>query len=151
MTLKPALITIVFAQLLGAMSQAQSSNLIGNWKVEVTFGNGENRSVRFEARESGAGSFLLIDPRMKVWGPPKPSVATWTQSHEGSVTLSGKVEFLLGNVGRDAGTLVLKGKFETDGTITGEATFFRLDQDPRDPTVTPSKSGSFKATRVVDD
>ncbi len=62
---------------------------------------------------------------------------------------SGPVEFPLGNVGRDAGTLVLKGKFGTDGAITGEAIFFPVDQDPKDPKARPSKSGSFKAIRVT--
>src|SRR5207253_847118 len=99
MTPKPALILIVVAQILGVgLSQAQSVNLIGSWKVEITFGNGESRSLRFEARESGKGSFLLLDPRLKVWGPARPSEATWTQGDEGSVMFSGAVEFPLGNV-----------------------------------------------------
>ena len=150
MTPKPALILIVFAQILGlGLSQAQSSNVIGSWKVEITFGNGDGRSLRFEARESGKGSFLLLDPRLKVWGPARPSEAKWTQGDEGSVMFSGPVEFPLGNVGRDAGTLVLKGKFGIEGAITGAAIFFPLDQDPKDPKARPSKSGSFKAIRVA--
>jgi hypothetical protein len=148
-TPKPALILIVFAQILGVgFSQVQSSNVVGSWKVEITFGNGDGRSLRFEARESGKGSFLLLDPRLKVWGPARPSEAKWTQGDEGSVML-GSVEFLLGNVGRDAGTLVLKGKFGTEGTVTGAAIFFPLDQDPKDSKARPSKSGSFKAIRVA--
>ena len=150
MTAKPALILIVFAQIFGASSlQAQSPNVIGSWKVEVTFENGEARSLRVEARESGKGSFQLLDPRSKGYGAPGPSEAKWIQGDEGSVMFSGPVEFPLGNVGRDAGTLVLKGKFGTEGTITGGATFFRLDQDPKDPKASPSKSGSFKAIRVT--
>ena len=137
-------------QIFGAgFSEAQSANVIGSWRVEITFGNGENRSFRFEARESGKGSFLLLDPRLKVWGPQKPSEAKWTQGDEGSVMFSGTVEFPLGNVGRDAGTLVLKGKFGTGDSISGEAMFFPLDQDPKNPKARPSKSGSFKAIRVA--
>ena len=150
MTPKPALILILFAQLLGVgLSHAQSANVIGSWEVEIAFGNGESRSFRFEARESGKGSFLLVDPRSKVWGPARPSEAKWTQGDEGAVMFSGAVEFPLGNVGRDPGTLVLKGKFGTEGTITGAATFFPLDQDPNDPKAKPSKSGSFKAIRAT--
>jgi hypothetical protein len=147
-TAKPVLILIVFAQIFGAGSlQAQSPNVIDSWKVEITFGNGESRSFRFEAGDSGKGSFLLLDPRLKTWGPARPSEAKWTQSHEGTVTFSGPVEFLLGNVGRDAGTLVLTGKLGTEGSIMGEAKFFPRDQDPKD--AKPSKSGTFKATRVT--
>ncbi len=150
MTPKPALILIVFAQILGVgLSQAQPSNVIGSWRLEITFGNGESRSLRFEARESGKGSFLLVDPKLDVWGPAKPSEAKWIQGDEGSVTLSGPVEFLIGNVGRNAGTLVLKGKFGNDGTITGAAMFFPLDQNPNDSKATPSKNGSFKAFRAM--
>src|SRR5262245_14827542 len=109
--------------------QAQSPNVIGSWKVEIIFENGESRSFRFEALESGKGTLLLLDPSLKVWGPARPSEANWTQSQEDSVTVSGPVEFLLGNVGRDAGIVVLTGKLGKEGSITGEAKFFRLDQD----------------------
>ncbi len=138
----------MFAQIVGAgFCEAQSVNVIGSWKVEIAFENGESRAFRFEAREAGKASFLLLDPTLKVWGPAKPSEAKWTQSNDGSVMFSGSVEFPLGNVGRDAGTLVLKGKFGTADSISGEAMFFRVDQEPADPKAKPSKSGSFKATR----
>ena len=150
MTAKPALIVIVFAQIFGIASfQAQSPNFIGSWKVKIAFGNGESRSFRFEAGESGKGSFLLLDPTLKTWGPARPSDAKWTQGLGDSVMFSGKVEFPLGNVGRDPGTLVLKGKFGNDSTMTGEAKFFRGDEDPTDPKATAAKSGTFKATRVT--
>jgi hypothetical protein len=150
MTPKPALILIVLAQMFGfGLSQVQSSSVIGNWSVEITFGNGESRALHFAALDSGKGSFQLLDPRSKFWGPFGPSKANWTQGDAGSVMFSGSVEFPLGNVGRDAGTLVLKGKLGTEGAITGEAMFFPVGQDPKDPKARPSKSGTFKATRVT--
>ena len=150
MTRKPTLLLIVFAQIFGVgLPQVQSSNVIGSWRVEVTFRNAQNRSLCFEARESGKGTFLLLDPGSKFRGLAGPSEATWTQGDGGSVMFSGTVEFPLGNVGRDAGTLVLKGKFGTDGSIAGEAMFFPSDQDPKDPKAKPSKSGTFKAIRVT--
>jgi hypothetical protein len=150
-TLRTALALIVFMQMIcGGFSEAEPANVIGSWKVEVAFGNGESRSLRFKAEESGKGSFLLLDPKLKVWGPARPSEAKWTQDAEGSVIFSGTVEFPLGNVGRDAGTLVLKGKLAGSDSISGAAMFFRADQDPTNPTANPAKSGSFKATRVAD-
>jgi hypothetical protein len=140
---RPALILMVFAQIGGAaLSQAQSPNMIGSWKVGITFTNGDSRSLRFDARDSGKGSLLLLDPRSTVWGSAKPSEAKWTQGDGNSVTFSGAVEFLIGNVGRDAGTLVFKGKFETESLITGEVEFSPLVGDG------PSKSGTFKAIRA---
>jgi hypothetical protein len=147
-----ALIVIAFSQMLGmGLSQAQSSKVIGSWKVEITFGNAESRPFRFDAQDSGKGFLLLLDPRSKFSGPAGLAEAKWTQSSDGSVLISGPVQFPLGNVAIDQGTLVLKGKFGRDGAIAGEAKFFPLNQDLKDPKATPSKSGSFKATRIPED
>ena len=61
------------------------------------------------------------------------------------MTFSGPVEFLLGNVGRDAGTLTCKGKFESADLISGEVEFSPSVGDR------PSKHGTFKAVRVARD
>ena len=87
-------------------------------------------------------ALILLDPKLNVWGPAKPSEAKWSRGEGNSVTFSGPVEFMLGNVGRDAGTLVFKGKFETDGSIRGEVEFSPLVGDQ------PSKHGTFKAVRA---
>jgi hypothetical protein len=126
-----------------AQAQAQSPNLIGRWNVEITFANGTRHSLRFDAQGAGKGSFLLLDPKSKFWAPASPSGVKWTAGDGNSVTFSGPVEFLIGNVGRDAGTLVCKGKFETESLITGEVEFSPLVGDG------PSKSGTFKAIRVA--
>ena len=144
MTATPALILMVFAQICGAaLSQAQSPNMIGSWKVNIAFANGDSRSLRFDAQGAGKGTFLLLDPKLNVWGPARPSEAKWTQGDGNSVTFSGAVEFPLGNVGRDPGTLVFKGKFETESLITGDVEFSPLVGDG------PSKSGTFKAIRAA--
>jgi hypothetical protein len=128
--------------LMARHTQAQSPNLIGKWKVEITFANEEHRSLRFEARSDGKGTLGLADPRSAAWGAAQPSEAKWSRSEGNAVTFSGPVEFLLGNVGRDAGTLVCKGKFETPDLITGEAEFSPLVGDR------PSKHGTFKGVRA---
>jgi hypothetical protein len=124
------------------MAQGQPSNMIGSWNIELTFVDGNKRSLRFDAQEAGKGTLLVVDPRLKVWGPAKPSEAKWTREDQNSVTFAGAVEFMLGNVGRDAGTLTFKGKFESADLITGEVDFSPLVGDR------PSKSGTFKATRA---
>src|ERR1700757_3956571 len=88
-----------------AVSQAASPNVIGKWNVEITFANEEHRSLRFDAQDGEKGTLMLVDPKSKVWGSATPSEAKWTRSNDNSVTFSGAVEFMLGNVGRDAGTL----------------------------------------------
>ena len=138
-----ALILMLMAQLCSiAMAQTQSPKLIGRWTVEITFANEDHRSLRFDAQDAGKGTFLLLDPRLNVWGPAKPSDAKWSRGEGKSVTFSGPVEFMIGNVGRDAGTLVFTGKFETADLITGEVEFSPLVGDR------PSKHGTFKAVRA---
>ena len=134
---------LIFQTCCAALSHAQSPNMIGTWKVDITFANGDHRPLRFDAQGEGKGTFLLLDPKLNVWGPAKPSEAKWTQDDGNSVTFSGPVEFMIGNVGRDAGTLVFKGKFETEGSIRGEVEFSPLVGDG------PSKSGTFKAVRAA--
>lgn len=149
MITKVTLLLIVLTQILGAArATAQSSGLIGSWRVEIAFQNGESRSFRLEARAAGKGSFLPLGPRQV--GPTEPSAAEWVQSDDHSLSICGPVQFPLGNVGLARGTLVLKGKFGTDGSIAGEARFFPSEQDPKDPKATPSKSGTFSAVRVRD-
>ena len=75
------------------------------------------------------------------WEGAKRAEAKWTRGEGNSVTFSGPIEFPIGNVGRDAGTLVLKGTFETEDLITGEMEFSSLGGDR------PSKHGTFKAVR----
>jgi hypothetical protein len=120
----------------------ESSNMIGRWNVEIVFADGNKRSLRFEAQGEGKGTFLVLDPRLKVWGPAKPSEAKWAQGEGNAVTFSGPVEFPIGNVGRDAGMLECKGKFESPSLITGQVDFSPLVGDR------PSKLGTFKATRA---
>lgn len=147
---KSVVILIGLANMLGtAFSQAQSPKLIGNWTVEITFENGEHRSVRFEGHKSGKGSFQLLDAGAKAWGSSEPLEANWIHGDEGAVTISGPMQFPLGNVGIDRGTLVLKGKFGTEGGITGQAMFFPLGQDPDEPQAKASKSGAFQAIRAT--
>ena len=115
--------------------------MIGRWNVEIHFADGNKRSLRFDAQGDGKGTFLLLDPMLSRWGTAKPSEAKWTPADQTSVTFSGAVEFPLGNVGRDAGTLMFNGKFETPNTISGQVEFAPLVGER------PSKHGTFKAVR----
>src|SRR5215831_16627537 len=124
-----------------AMSEAESPNVIGTWNVEITFANNQHRSVRFDARADGKGSLVAADLRAKVWGAASPSEAKWTRDQGNSITFSGPVEFLIGNVGRDAGTLMCNGKFETADLIVGEVDFSPLVGER------PPRHGTFKAVR----
>src|ERR1700751_2979464 len=120
-----ALILILFVQLCGmVLSQAASPDMIGNWNVEITLGGNQvQHKLRFEAQGEGKGSLMLLDPAATHWLGGKPSQAQWTAGEGNAVTFSGPVEFALGNVGRDAGNLVFRGKFDGPDQIKGEVYF----------------------------
>ena len=132
---------MIFQACCVASALAQSPNVIGRWNVEVTFANANQYSLRFDGQAGGKGSLLLLDPRSTFWEGAKRAEAKWTRGEGNSVTFSGPIEFAIGNVGRDAGTLVLKGTFETEDLITGEMEFPALGGDR------PSKHWHIRATK----
>ena len=123
------------------MAEAQSPSLLGRWNIDINFADGNKRSLRFDAQADGKGTASTTTPMVSRWGPAKPSEAKWTPGDQNSVTFSGVVEFPLGNVGRDPGTLMFTGKFEGPDSISGEVDFAPLVGER------PSKHGTFKATR----
>jgi hypothetical protein len=138
---RSVLLMMIAQMCCSALVQAQNPNMTGKWNVEITFANAEHRSLRFDAQGDGKGTLTVTDPQSKVWVGAKPSEAKWSLGEGNSVTFSGPVEFMLGNVGREPGTLVFKGKFETADLISGEVEFA--------PSIgeRPSKHGTFKAVR----
>jgi hypothetical protein len=139
---RPIFFALILSTCYALYAQAESTNMIGGWNVEITFANDEHRSVRFDAQGDGKGTLMPADPQSKVWGSDKPSEAKWSRGEGKSISFSGPMEFLLGNVGREAGTLVFTGKFETADLITGEVEFSLLVEDR------PPKHGTFKAVRA---
>ena len=123
------------------LAETNSPNVTGSWKIEITFANDQHRFLRFDAQNEGKGNLTVTDPQSKAWAGVKASEAKWTPVQGNAVTFSGPAEFLIGNVGRDAGTLTFNGKFETPDLITGEVDFSPLAGDG------PSKHGTFKAVR----
>ena len=140
-TCRSVLLMAIAQMCCSAPTQAQTPSMTGTWNVEITFANERHHSLRFEAQGDGKGSLQLTDPAAKVWVGAKPSEAKWSRGEGNSVTFSGPVEFLLGNVGRDAGTLTCKGKLESADLMSGEVEFSPSVGDR------PSKHGTFKAVR----
>jgi uncharacterized protein (TIGR03437 family) len=130
-------------------NQTQTFNLVGRWKVEFKFAGDENHAIRFDAQAEGKGAFLLLDTVSSLIPPAEPTKAQWEQAASDQATFSGAIEFPIGNVGRDAGTLVFKGRFESANSISGKVSFFRVEQDPNAPGTVPAKTGDFTAKRAT--
>src|SRR5215475_16045183 len=79
-------------------ARPQSPDLVGRWKIDITFEDQSKRSLRFDAEDSGKGS-LLLEAQSNWDEPAKPSQAKWTVGREKRVTILGPVEFSIGNVG----------------------------------------------------
>jgi len=123
------------------MILADSLEMIGRWNVEVRLDDGTQRRFQLEAQSDGKATLELIDPRARTWGALTSFAAKWSKDQGNAVTFSAPVEFLIGNVGRDAGTLTCRGKFEASDVITGEVDFSPALGER------PSRHGVFKATR----
>ena len=129
------------------VTATQAAEMVGRWEIEIDFANGAKSSLRFDAQDAGRGSFMLVDSRSNLAEPATPAEAKWSKGDKDSVTFSGPVVFAIGNVGRDPGTLVFKGKFENASVITGAVEFFPENKNHSD--AKPTKTGNFKAIRAA--
>ncbi|HEV2667692.1 MAG TPA: hypothetical protein VG324_22445 [Blastocatellia bacterium] len=129
-------------------AQTQSFNLAGRWKVEFKFSSDEEHTLRFDAQSDGKGAFLLLDTVSSLLPPAEPTEAQWEQAAPDQATFSGAIEFPIGNVGRNPGTLVFKGKFDSANSISGKVSFFREGQNLKNPATIPAKTGDFTAKRA---
>jgi hypothetical protein len=127
-------------------SQASAPSLVGTWDVDYTLG-GVSRALRFTAEPDGKGTFTLRDARSDLVAGVVPTPATWKDLGS-RLRIAGDVEYPIGNVGRETGTLVLTGPLAAADRLSGDSAFFPPDRDPADASAVPSKTGTFVATRV---
>ena len=121
-------------------AQAPTATLSGRWKVEFILSDSRPHAIQFDADDSGAGTFLLLD-KVSSLVEVHPTKATWSQLTS-EVTFSGDMEFPLGNVGREVGTLTFTGALTSPQAFSGEVSFVNVSKDQ------PTKNGTFSATRV---
>ena len=57
--------------------EAESPNVTGSWKVEITFTNEQHRLLRFDAQSDEKRTLTVTDPKSKVWAGAHPSQAKW--------------------------------------------------------------------------
>jgi hypothetical protein len=142
---------VAFGPLARTSPPAQSSGLIGRWRVKFTLSGIGEKNLVFDSQPKGVGSFLLLDtgPDNKPEEGPLP--ALWSQTSNGRVTLSSEVELQFGTCCREIGTLILKGKFENGNSIKGRAIFIASTEDDENFNGYRSSLGTFTATRMLKD
>ena len=124
------------------VASAQESPLAGRWQITIVFANAREHKIQFDALGSGAGTLLLLDEVSNLNPPASLNKAEWKGETSAQFALSGDVEFPIGNVGVDAGTLHFEGTVNTPDSISGTVTFTRKVSGQI------TQQGSFTADRT---
>lgn len=117
-------------------------NLIGRWQVNLILSGGRQTNLEFQAQPKGIGSFRIPEPDNQA------VPATWSQTTNDRVNFSGEIEQQFSACCRETGTLIFKGKFKSNNTITGKAIFIATTENEENFTGYMSTVGTFTATRV---
>lgn len=115
----------------------------GIWMIDLTL-DSRPHQIQFNAQGDHTGTLLLLDNQSSLNPPPTPQKATWMSFDDGRMEVSGHMEFPIGNVGVDSGTLVLTGTFSGLNSFIGTANFVN------DSGTQPPKTGNFSAVRTTD-
>jgi hypothetical protein len=126
----------------------QSFNPIGRWRVKFTM-TGLEKNLILISRAGGTASFLLLDtgPDDKPVTNPQPAV--WSQLTNDRVSFSGEAELPIGTCCREIGTLIFKGRFNSNNSMTGKLVFVTSVDDEESPYKLKSVVGTFTAIRVL--
>ena len=139
--------------LLGGFSReakAQDPSLVGEWQIDYTTA-AFSRSLVFTAMDKtapqgGSGNFVI--PQGPVLIPLFLTPAVWTQITPTIFSFSGEVEYLFGDAGRQTGTLIFKGSFDSLDNISGQVVFVTNQPDSTNPTGFNTMTGKFAGKRV---
>jgi len=122
--------------------------LVGRWNVKFTFAGREAKNLVFEAQPRGSGSFLLLDTAEDSKPEPFTHPAAWAQTTNDRFSFSAEVELPIGTCCREVGTLIFKGKFDSNTAVSGKVIFVASTTDEENPIGFRSLIGTFTATRV---
>jgi len=125
-------------------------SVVGKWQVKFHLSDGveaENNLI-FDSQPNGLGSFLLVNARTGEKSETVAQPAVWAETTNQRVSFSGHLELQLGTCCREVGTLIFKGKFASNNSITGKLIFVTSVEEEESPYKFRSEVGAFTATRV---
>jgi hypothetical protein len=140
----------ITAQTTAPRSAATSEHAVvpvGRWQVRFIIA-GVEKNLILVAEDRGVAAFLLLDtgPDDKPVTDAQP--AAWSQLTNNRISFSGEVELPIGTCCREMGTLIFKGKFRSNNSITGKLIFVTSVDEEESPYKFRSEVGAFTATRV---
>jgi hypothetical protein len=125
-----------------------SGKLAGRWRVTFSLSGATEKHLIFEANVKGAGSFLLLDTGPDDKPIPDAAPAAWSELTNNRVSISGEAELPIGTCCREIGTLIFKGKFQSNTLITGGLVFVTSVDEEESPYKYRSHVGTFTARRM---
>jgi hypothetical protein len=151
--IKPRLASLTLILLLGASAafqapSAQDKSLIGPWKVNLTLSGGGPTNLDFRAQANGKGSFRLLAAGEENSREAVP--ATWSQTTNDRVNFSVEIKLKFSACCTETGTLIFKGKFKSNNSITGKAIFIATTENEESFSGYVSTVGTFTATRMLE-
>jgi hypothetical protein len=141
-------LSLFSVQMVEAQTDAIGSKLRGRWHVTFKM-DGLEKNVIFEAKDNGTGSFKLLDTALDDKPVAQPLPAAWSQLTNDRVSFSGEAELPLGACCREVGTMIFKGRFTPQNTISGTLIFVTSVDQEESAFKFRSEVGTFTASRVL--
>ena len=141
-----ALFSLLLPQV--ALTQSSPKDLAGRWQVQFTFAGRSDMNLTFDAQPKGNGTFLLLDTAADGKPESSPRPATWLPATNDRVSFSGEVELPIGDCCRETGTLLFKGKFGANDSLSGKIVFIASTEDEENGVGFRTMVGTFTASRI---
>jgi hypothetical protein len=140
------LLSAVFSTSSGeSASFPQTGQAAGRWHVKYTLTPNGEKNLILEVRNDGSATITPLDTGADD-KPTPPQRAVWSQTTQNRIYFSSEIELPMGTCCREVGTLMLKGKFEKDDSISGKSVFVTGTTDENCIGLR-SMEGSFTARR----
>ena len=131
----------------GFSQTSPAAKFNGRWRVKFSM-TGHEKNVILDAKDKGAGSLRLLDTGPGDKPIADPVAAVWSQLTNNRVSFSGEAELPIGTCCREVGTLIFKGKFSSNDTVSGTLIFVTSVDQEESPFKFRSEVGTFVANRI---
>ena len=138
------------SQIATPKNSLKETSFLGRWHLKFTLLGGSEKNLVLTSRGKGVGSFELLDTGPNNKSLPTPQPAIWSKTLD-NVSIAGDIELPIGTCCRETGTLIFKGKFVSDSSISGKLIFVTNTDDEESPFKLRSTIGTFTATRLPND
>jgi hypothetical protein len=147
--LKSLLILFCLLSLTAQAAAPTEMDLTGRWQVKFTFAGRPDMHLILDAQAKGSATFLLLDTDADSKPETSPRPAAWLQTTNDRVGFSGEAEMPFGSCCRETGTLIFKGKFGSNNSLTGKVIFVGSTEEEENPIGFRAMIGTFTATRAA--